>query len=118
MGTEGRALNAIAPGLFPTPGAWDRLYPPEVRLEPQENNVPLRRVGRHEEFADLCTYLLSDGAAYINGEVVTIDGGRWMGGAGGTMVRPLYDWDDAAWERYRAFTAKATGGEGRRDGES
>lgn len=115
-GPKGIRLNAIAPGLFPTPGAWDRLYPPEVRMEPQENNVPLRRVGQHQEFADLCAYLLSDGAGYINGEVVTIDGGRWMGGAGGSMVRPLYDWGDEEWRKYRAFTAQATTGKAQGDG--
>jgi len=104
-GPKGIRLNAIAPGLFPTPGAWQRLYPPEVLTEPQENTVPLRRVGDHAEFANLCAFLMSDGSGYVNGEVVTIDGGKWMAGVGGSMVRPLYDWGDAEWERFRAHAS-------------
>jgi len=49
-----------------------------------------------------------DAAGYITGEVVTIDGGRWMGSVGGSMVKPLYDWGDAEWARFRAYSANAT----------
>ncbi len=74
---------AVAPGPFPTKGAWDRLFPASVReaIDPAGRN-PLGRVGDHEELAHLVGYLVSDYAAYINGEVVTIDGGEWLEGAG------------------------------------
>lgn len=76
-------LNAIAPGPFPTKGAWDRLFPPQFSdsVKP-EMRVPLKRVGHHQELANLAAYLLSDFSAYITGEVVTIDGGEWLMGAG------------------------------------
>ena len=75
--------NAIAPGPFPTEGAWSRLLPGELveKFDPARR-VPLKRVGDHQELANLAAYLLSDYAAYVNGEVVTIDGGEWLQGAG------------------------------------
>ncbi|MBD0383172.1 SDR family oxidoreductase [Paenibacillus sedimenti] len=73
---------AIAPGLFPTDGAWSRLAPTPELSEKLLNRVPLRRVGDKEELANLAAYLISDYAGYINGEVVTIDGGEWLQGAG------------------------------------
>ena len=72
---------AIAPGPFPTEGAWQRLMPPDV-ADAMLHRVPLKRVGRHEELANLAAYLLSDMAEYINGECVVIDGGEWLKGAG------------------------------------
>lgn len=72
---------AIAPGPFPTEGAWQRLMPPSM-TEAALNRIPLKRVGRHEELANLAAYLLSDMAGYINGECVFIDGGEWLKGAG------------------------------------
>lgn len=92
---------AVAPGLFPTPGAWERLYPAGARPEPQENGVPLRRMGEHLEMANLCAYLMSDQASYITGECVVIDGGRWMQGVGGNIARTLETWSDTEWERFR-----------------
>jgi NAD(P)-dependent dehydrogenase (short-subunit alcohol dehydrogenase family) len=75
--------NAIAPGPFPTKGAWDRLFPQELHaLMDVSAKVPLRRVGEHQELANLAAYLMSDYSAYMNGEVVTIDGGEWLQGAG------------------------------------
>ncbi len=75
--------NAIAPGPFPTEGAWSRLLPGELvkKFDPALR-VPLKRVGEHQELANLAAYLLSDYSGYINGEVVTIDGGEWLMGAG------------------------------------
>ncbi len=75
--------NAIAPGPFPTEGAWSRLLPGDLskKFDPALKN-PLRRVGQHQELANLAAYLMSDYAAYVNGEVVTIDGGEWLMGAG------------------------------------
>jgi NAD(P)-dependent dehydrogenase (short-subunit alcohol dehydrogenase family) len=81
-GGRGIRLNAIAPGPFPTQGAWERLVPkPELAAHFETHN-PLGRPGRHQELADLATYLLADGSGYVNGAVVTIDGGAWLQGAG------------------------------------
>jgi NAD(P)-dependent dehydrogenase (short-subunit alcohol dehydrogenase family) len=75
--------NAIAPGPFPTKGAWDRLLPGDLKEKfDLAKKVPLQRVGDHQELANLAAYLVSDFSAYINGEVVTIDGGEWLKGAG------------------------------------
>ena len=79
----GMRFNAIAPGPFPTKGAWDRLLPGDLKDEfDMTKKVPLRRVGEHQELANLAAYLMSDFSSYINGEVVTIDGGEWLQGAG------------------------------------
>ena len=75
--------NAIAPGPFPTKGAWDRLLPGELKEKfDLAKKVPLKRVGAHQELANLAAYLVSDFSAYVNGEVITIDGGEWLKGAG------------------------------------
>ena len=81
-GGRGIRLNAIAPGPFPTEGAWQRLVPNEEMDRAWMNKIPLGRVGEHRELADLAAFLLAEGSAYINGEVVTIDGGEWLKGAG------------------------------------
>lgn len=75
--------NAIAPGPFPTEGAWSRLLPGDLvkKFDPAKL-VPVGRVGEHQELANLAAYLVSDYSAYVNGEVVTIDGGEWLMGAG------------------------------------
>ncbi len=79
----GIRFNAIAPGPFPTKGAWDRLLPGDLKKEfDMTKKIPLRRVGEHQELANLAAYLMSDFSSYINGEVVTIDGGEWLQGAG------------------------------------
>ncbi len=75
--------NAIAPGPFPTKGAWDRLLPGDLAKKfDTSKRVPLQRNGEHQELANLAAYLISDFSAYINGEVVVIDGGEWLKGAG------------------------------------
>ena len=79
----GQRHNAIAPGPFPTKGAWDRLFPKEMSGKVNlENRIPLKRMGEHMELTNLASYLMSDYSSYINGEVVTIDGGEWLQGAG------------------------------------
>ena len=79
----GFRVNAIAPGPFPTKGAWDRLLPGNLKEKfDLAKKVPLKRVGEHQELANLAAYLISDFSAYINGEVITIDGGEWLKGAG------------------------------------
>ncbi len=75
--------NAIAPGPFPTEGAWTRLFPKQLaeQLDPMKR-IPVGRFGEHQELANLAAYLVSDYAAFVNGEVITIDGGEWLYGAG------------------------------------
>ena len=75
--------NAVAPGPFPTEGAWSRLVPPGFsKFMDIKKRIPLKRVGEHQELANLCAYLLSDYSAYITGEIITIDGGEWIYNAG------------------------------------
>ena len=100
-GPKGIRLNAVAPGLFPTEGAWERLYPPGSQVEPQELGVPLRRVGKHEELANLFAYLAADESAYITGDLIVIDGGRWMQGVGGPSNRAMHDWTEEQWAALR-----------------
>ncbi len=81
-GKYGIRLNAIAPGPFPTKGAWQRLLPDPKMESKLTDRIPLKRTGEHIELANLATYLVSDFSGYIHGEVITIDGGEWLGGAG------------------------------------
>ncbi len=81
-GKYGIRLNAIAPGPFPTEGAWSRLMPtPEIGAL-FEKQIPLGRVGEHIELTNLASYLISDAAAFITGDLIAIDGGEtaWNGG--------------------------------------
>jgi NAD(P)-dependent dehydrogenase (short-subunit alcohol dehydrogenase family) len=81
-GNRGIRMNAIAPGPIPTEGAFSRLLPrPELEKFALARN-PLGRFGTAEELADLATFLVSDASGYINGEVVVMDGGEWLQGAG------------------------------------
>ncbi len=97
--------NAIAPGPFPTKGAWSRLAPPGLGIEKKmKNRIPLKRFGEHIELANLASYLLSDEAGYINGEVVTIDGGEWLKGAG--QFNELEKMPKMAWKAMDAMRKK------------
>lgn len=94
--------NAIAPGPFPTEGAWTRLLPGDLsaKFDPA-NKVPLGRVGEHQELANLAAYLISDFSAYMTGEIITIDGGEWLKGAGqfngfDAVPKPLWDQMEAS----------------------
>jgi NAD(P)-dependent dehydrogenase (short-subunit alcohol dehydrogenase family) len=90
-------LNAIAPGPFPTEGAFSRLLPsPELEQRAREQH-PMKRFGRHEELANLAVYLLSEAAEYVNGECVVIDGGLWLRGAG--EFNDFVDLSTHGWER-------------------
>ena len=94
----GMRFNAIAPGPFPTKGAWDRLLPGDLKDKiSMEKQVPLGRVGDHQELANLAAYLVSDFAAYVNGEVITIDGGEWLKGAG--QFNMLEQIPEAMWDQ-------------------
>lgn len=89
-------LNAIAPGPFPTEGAWSRLMPSKQFEEHARESHPLKRFGRHEELTSLAAFLLSGMAEYINGECVVIDGANWLRGAG--EFSDLLQLPDSAWE--------------------
>jgi NAD(P)-dependent dehydrogenase (short-subunit alcohol dehydrogenase family) len=97
-------LNAIAPGPFPTEGAWSRLMPSTQMEENRKNFNPMKRFGRHEELANLAAFLISDMSPYINGECVVIDGGQWLRGAG--EFNDLATLPDSAWEVMESARAK------------
>src|ERR1700742_4959675 len=102
-GPKGVRLVAIAPGAFPTPGATGQLRP-EGRDPNWSSRNPLGRAGEHRELADLASYLISDGAAYINGEMVVQDGGAHLRSSG---AEDLLQWTDAQWEAQRTARAKS-----------
>lgn len=97
-------LNAIAPGPFPTEGAWSRLVPSKEFEEHTRNANPMKRFGKHDELTNLAAFLISDMAPYINGECVVIDGGQWLQGAG--EFNDLRLLPDSYWERMEAARAK------------
>ena len=99
-------INAIAPGPFPTEGAWSRLMPSKQFEEHSKEKHPMKRFGRHEELANLTAFLLSDMAEYINGECVVIDGGQWLRGAG--EFNDLMLLPESAWETMEAARQKKT----------
>jgi NAD(P)-dependent dehydrogenase (short-subunit alcohol dehydrogenase family) len=100
-GGRGIRFNAVAPGPFPTEGAWQRLVPKPELAAVFESRNPLKRAGRHRELADLAAYLMADGSAYVNGDCVTIDGGAWLEGAGQfSFVGELMS--DADWQALKA----------------
>lgn len=100
----GIRLNAIAPGPFPTEGAWSRLLPSKELEERARNHHPMKRFGRHEELANLAVFLLSGQADYVNGECVVIDGGQWLRGAG--EFNDFVDLPEAAWDQIEGARRK------------
>jgi NAD(P)-dependent dehydrogenase (short-subunit alcohol dehydrogenase family) len=98
-------LNAIAPGPFPTEGAWSRLMPSKEYEERAKRYHPMKRFGRHDELANLAVYLVSEYSEYVNGECVTIDGGLWLRGAG--EFNDLAELPDALWEQMEAARKKS-----------
>ncbi|MFZ5971042.1 MAG: SDR family oxidoreductase [Bacteroidota bacterium] len=97
--------NAIAPGPFPTEGAWSRLLPGDLvrKFDPAER-IPLKRVGEHQELANLAAYLLSDYSSYVNGEVITIDGGEWLRNGGEFSHLEMVP--DAMWDQIEKMRGK------------
>lgn len=105
-GKYGIRTNAIAPGPFPTKGAWERLLPGDLAKKFDfKNRVPLKRVGDHQELANLAAFLVSDFSGYINGEVITIDGGEWLQGAG--QMNGLEAIPNEMWEMLEQMTRSA-----------
>jgi NAD(P)-dependent dehydrogenase (short-subunit alcohol dehydrogenase family) len=102
-GPKGIRSVAIAPGSFPTPGASGQLRP-EGRDQGWAGRNPLGRTGEHRELADLASFLISDGAAYINGEMVVLDGGSHLRSSG---AEDLLRWTDAQWQAQRAARSKS-----------
>jgi NAD(P)-dependent dehydrogenase (short-subunit alcohol dehydrogenase family) len=100
-GPKGVRLVAIAPGAFPTEGASGQLRP-EGREQGWASRNPLGRAGEHGELANLASFLISDSAGYINGEMVVQDGGAHLRGSG---AEDLLQWTDAQWEKQRAARA-------------
>jgi len=101
-GPKGVRTVAIAPGAFPTPGATGQLRP-EGRDQGWALRNPLGRTGEHRELADLASFLISDGASYINGDMVVQDGGAHLRGSG---AEDLLQWTEEQWEIQRAGRAK------------
>jgi NAD(P)-dependent dehydrogenase (short-subunit alcohol dehydrogenase family) len=102
-GPKGVRLVAIAPGAFPTAGASGQLRP-EGRDGNWASRNPLGRPGEHHELANLASFLISDAAGYINGEMVVQDGGSHLRSSG---AEDLLQWTDAQWEKQRAGRAKS-----------
>jgi NAD(P)-dependent dehydrogenase (short-subunit alcohol dehydrogenase family) len=108
--TYGIRTNAIAPGPFPTEGAWSRLLPTQELEERSLARIPLRRFGKPEELAELAAFLVSDAASYINGECVTIDGGGWLSaGLFNTMTTRPREEVKQVFEQIRSATRKPAG---------
>jgi NAD(P)-dependent dehydrogenase (short-subunit alcohol dehydrogenase family) len=103
-GPKGIRTVAIAPGSFPTPGASGQLRP-EGRDDGAAKN-PLGRVGDHSELANLASFLISDQASYINGEMVVQDGGSHLRGSG---AEDLLQWTDAQWAAQRQAARSSKG---------
>jgi len=105
-GPQGIRLVGIAPGSFPTPGASGQLAPSTLSSARDQEDIALRRNGRLDELADLAAFLVSPQAAYITGEAVVIDGGKWLQGAAGPGAVEMQGWDDARWAATRAETSR------------
>jgi NAD(P)-dependent dehydrogenase (short-subunit alcohol dehydrogenase family) len=90
----GIRLNAIAPGPVPTEGAFSRLMPDPTFEEQARNRVPLKRFGTPREIADAAVFLLCDGAGYVTGDCLTVDGGEWLRNGGEFSYATDYDRDN------------------------
>ncbi len=99
-GSKGIRFNAIAPGPFPTEGAWARLSPTDTGDRDAVPGNPMGRVGKMPELANLAIYLLAPGSDYVNGQTIAIDGAAHQAGGGG--FASLRNWTDQQWEDARA----------------
>ena len=98
-GNRGIRLNAIAPGPFPTKGAWDRLAPGGKGADMMDS-IPMKRTGDLNELSNLAVFLMADGCDYLTGEIVTIDGGQWLNHAG-NFYEMLKNVSDDEWDMLR-----------------
>jgi len=105
-GPKGIRTVMVSPGIFPTPGASARLYPDPAEYEALVARVPMRRVGQHAELANLCAYLMSEYASFINGDCITMDGGAALLEGGGGTVQYLQNWSPEQWEEFRTRAAR------------
>ena len=103
-GKHGIKINGIAPGPFPTKGAWERLNP-DNNDESMMDTVPLGRVGEMIELQNLATFLMADGCDYLTGQTIGIDGAQYLTG-GGTFSQ-LDKLTDDDWEKMRQLIRNA-----------
>jgi NAD(P)-dependent dehydrogenase (short-subunit alcohol dehydrogenase family) len=101
----GVRLNAIAPGPVPTEGAFSRLMPDPSFEEQARNRIPLKRFGTPREIADAAVFLLSDGASYITGDCLVVDGAEWLKNGGEFSYATDYDRDNLK-QMFRAMRGK------------
>jgi NAD(P)-dependent dehydrogenase (short-subunit alcohol dehydrogenase family) len=104
-GPNGIRLNAIAPGPFPTKGAWDRLSPQSANRGESRNPIPMGRNGEMPELANLAVFLMSDGCDYLTGQTIAIDGAMHL--ASGGNFAALAALGDADWEKIRGEVKSA-----------
>jgi NAD(P)-dependent dehydrogenase (short-subunit alcohol dehydrogenase family) len=98
-GPNGIRLNAIAPGPFPTKGAWERLNPKASNRGDSSSTIPMGRVGEMSELANLAVFLMSDGCDYLTGQTIAIDGAMHL--ASGGNFAAMSALGDADWEKIR-----------------
>jgi len=103
-GSRGIRLNAIAPGPVPTEGAFSRLFPDQAIVDRRRKSIPAGRFGTPEEVAELAAFLVSDASSWMAGEVVTLDGGEWLAGAG--EFNELSELPASFWEQLRSRREK------------
>src|SRR3954466_15965082 len=101
----GVRVNAIAPGPVPTEGAFSRLMPDPSFEEQARNRVPLKRFGTPREIADAAAFLLSDGAGYVTGDCLVVDGGERLKNGGEFSYVTDYDRDNVK-QMFRAMRGK------------
>ncbi|HXL99582.1 MAG TPA: SDR family oxidoreductase [Rhizomicrobium sp.] len=104
-GPHGIRLNAIAPGPFPTKGAWERLSPQSANRGERANPIPMGRNGEMPELANLAVFLMADGCDYLTGQTIAIDGAMHL--ASGGNFAALAQLGDADWERIRGEVKSA-----------
>jgi NAD(P)-dependent dehydrogenase (short-subunit alcohol dehydrogenase family) len=98
-GPNGIRLNAIAPGPFPTKGAWERLNPKASNRGDSSSAIPMGRVGEMPELANLAVFLMSDGCDYLTGQTIALDGAMHL--ASGGNFAAMSALGDEDWERIR-----------------
>ena len=98
-GPHGIRLNAIAPGPFPTKGAWERLSPSAANRGESRVGAPMPRNGEMFELSNLAVFMMADGCEYLTGQTIAIDGAMHL--ASGGNFAQLSQMDDAQWDAIR-----------------